>query len=853
MQKLIYIILFLLLAGNSFSQNSVWIDTVNSGPNQEVQFAVKIANAQLFTAFQLDITLPAVLGYKTNSLQLDPLRKVDHDITGSIVSGNVLRIIAYSITKNNFNGNNGTIAVFKCISKTIPGDYYLTPSNIILSDINNTNLSCSPYNGKYTLYAPAININLSDINFGSLPLGQINDQSISITNNGNLPLSVTSFSSNSSEMKCTDSSAIIIQPLQTIFSTIRFAPAIKGNKSGTLTIRSNDPYDSVKIITLTGIGYAVNEIHIGTIIGRSGQQGELDVSVNNMEPFTAFQFTLALPSVMKYVFGSAVLLRNTNHVINIDTISGNRLRVISYSPDNNNFTGNNDDILRLGFSLLGQAGSYTIPVSDAVISDMSNTNIISASYPGSLQIASPFLSLSSSQINFGTVPIPDTGHVNITLYNYGTDTLRINSINSNNPSFFITETFPIIILQGSQRIITVKLHSAAKGIYTGQLTVNSNDAPRSPSYIGLSGSIYVPNTLSVTTVNGLVNDTIAIPFTIENMDQFTAFQFDVTLPSEAVFIPNSVKLNLLRANGHSLSYSIQSNGAVRILAYSLNQSVFNGNSGEVVRFSVRLTSPQGIYPVTISNLVIGNILNQNVASGFNNGNVIINIGLRSNIIAFLQGLCSNNSMITSIRGLLPLNQPYNVGPWNYNGTENVAGIPSDVVDWVLLELWSNPSSLAARRAALLKSDGTAVDLDGVSPVVFSGISSGSYYIVVKHRNSIETWSPAAVNIAAYDFTSAQSQAFGGNMKLNGTKWCIYSGDVNQDGLADLSDLISIDNDNANYVSGYTNNDVNGDGLVDLSDLILVDNNNADYVCKIVPPGVPAANVIRNGQRKLNNN
>ena len=76
------------------------------------------------------------------------------------------------------------------------------------------------------------------------------------------------------------------------------------------------------------------------------------------------------------------------------------------------------------------------------------------------------------------------------------------------------------------------------------------------------------------------------------------------------------------------------------------------------------------------------------------------------------------------------------------------------------------------------------------------------------------------------------------------KWCIYSGDVNQDGLIDLSDMIAVDNDNLNYVTGYTITDVNGDGLVDLSDLIIVDNNNINYINKQVPLGAMVSQSLR---------
>jgi hypothetical protein len=46
----------------------------------------------------------------------------------------------------------------------------------------------------------------------------------------------------------------------------------------------------------------------------------------------------------------------------------------------------------------------------------------------------------------------------------------------------------------------------------------------------------------------------------------------------------------------------------------------------------------------------------------------------------------------------------------------------------------------------------------------------------------------------------------------GTKWCLFSGDVNKDDLVDSGDPGIVDNDNANYVSGYTATDINGDGM-----------------------------------------
>jgi N-acetylneuraminic acid mutarotase len=118
------------------------------------------------------------------------------------------------------------------------------------------------------------------------------------------------------------------------------------------------------------------------------------------------------------------------------------------------------------------------------------------------------------------------------------------------------------------------------------------------------------------------------------------------------------------------------------------------------------------------------------------------------------------------------------------------------------------------------------------------VSDSGYYLVIKHRNSIETWSssgysftPSLIN---YDFTTSATKAYGNNLILKGTKYCIYSGDVNQDGFIDGSDLALTDNDAFTFASGYLSTDVTGDNIIDASDLSVIDNNAFNNVIKITP-------------------
>ena len=173
-------------------------------------------------------------------------------------------------------------------------------------------------------------------------------------------------------------------------------------------------------------------------------------------------------------------------------------------------------------------------------------------------------------------------------------------------------------------------------------------------------------------------------------------------------------------------------------------------------------------------------------------------------------------------------------------------------DTVTVELYNSfsPFTMVDSTKGILDTTGTGIF------IFIKAVNDTPYYFAIRHRNAIETWSAAAHSFTSYklsyDFTTKDSQAYGNNLVLKGGKYCIYSGDVNQDGLIDLSDLIAIDNDNLNYLTGFAITDVNGDGLVDLSDLIIADNNNLKYVVKNTPQVTPSTTAVRKRVQKVSN-
>lgn len=113
------------------------------------------------------------------------------------------------------------------------------------------------------------------------------------------------------------------------------------------------------------------------------------------------------------------------------------------------------------------------------------------------------------------------------------------------------------------------------------------------------------------------------------------------------------------------------------------------------------------------------------------------------------------------------------------------------------------------------------------------IYNGSYYITLKHRNSLETTTATAVsfaNNAVNQSFGTPANVFGGNLQLMiDNVYAIFTGDVNHDGAVDSNDMIPVDNGSTNYLYGYYDTDVNGDGAVDSNDMVKIDNNNANYI------------------------
>jgi hypothetical protein len=133
-----------------------------------------------------------------------------------------------------------------------------------------------------------------------------------------------------------------------------------------------------------------------------------------------------------------------------------------------------------------------------------------------------------------------------------------------------------------------------------------------------------------------------------------------------------------------------------------------------------------------------------------------------------------------------------------------------------------------------------VDLltNGTASLTIPSSFNGSYYITLKHRNSvaITTASPVSFGTTTISYSyNIPSKAYGGNLKqMPDGYYALYAGDANQDGLVNASDINGITTSATAFSQGYAATDINGDGVTDALDLILTDNNAVNSVMAIFP-------------------
>ena len=370
---------------------------------------------------------------------------------------------------------------------------------------------------------------------------------------------------------------------------------------------------------------ADNVMKIRSVEVYANQIIEVEILIENDSSFVAFQVDIPMHDELSFLNDSIWLnpaRSNANHVLADTILPGDTLRIFGYSTNNTPFSGDTGVIVSFKLRAGSDPGNYVFQLIDAIIGSESSNNVLTGSINGTVIIKAPDIHFSVSQIDFGETPLTDSADRSVTFYNQGNLPLNVTSVTFGNPYFYLTSTTSFTVSAGNSVSKTIRFYSVVKGDYEIDMTVQSNDPDEGTSTVELVANAYAVNELHTGNMFAYSGDTARLTFSINNMEPFNGFQFDLNLPSPLSFIQDSIWLSS-RKTDHIVSANVLSNNKLRVVVYSSTNQFFTGIDGGVVSMDFYVEGVGGYYSLNLSDIIIGDSNGMNSLSAYYNGQLQI--------------------------------------------------------------------------------------------------------------------------------------------------------------------------------------------------------------------------------------
>ena len=837
MKKLLilFVLVFIVFINKMVSQNTMFIGIEEASTETAFDLPISLDNSDEIAAIQFDINFnDNAIELLTGHLLTD--RGSSHTFGVSSPSPGVIRILIYSLTNASISGNTGDLLILKLKSKTLPGDFTLNDSDLVVSSPSGTALTTSVQSGSITVLGPQMDVLTTEVNFGRVPIGSNPTNTITVQNIGNIPLELTGVNS-VLPFSIQESFPITVAANSSVNLTLQIVTSAKYNDSTVLSIQNNDPdpLRNIQSVLLIADVFAVNEIKIGAGSGEINTEIDIPVVIDNMEEFTGFQFDITLPAGIAYVPNSIIQsTRSDGHLVSANMIDDNTLRFLGYSSVNNNFIGNSGEVFSFKLTPNVSSGTYPLNISEAIISNLTLGDILSDVYQGSIQINSPNLSLDPAAISYGNVPITEIRETTIRLTNTGSALLTIDEVVYAPEQLSLDIQLPLDIAIGDFQDINLTFTPLNSGEFSEAISFRHN-GPDEQNLLAVSATKFSPNFVMVENQQGYVDETNIFQILLKNNDPVRAVQFDVELPVGFILDVNNVVINE-RTEGFSIAASYLSGTTYRVILYSISNLLLSPGDLSIITFPVLIedTVTPGVYFFNFEDVIISDANNQNISSvPLENGEITILSLAELKLKTFLQGPYDNDTNLMKddlrVNGLIQTTSPYpdnaiaDAAVFNLGGISGVGLAENDIVDWIWVELRdeNDYTIIIESKSALLQRDGDIVNTDGTSNLIFNTFE-GNYYVLVNHRNHLGILSAAPIvfsGTTTVDFSSNQNVIFGGVNALadmGENVYAMFSGDFDSNGQvqnSDASDVILLLGS-----SGYSPADMDMNGQVQNTDI-----------------------------------
>ena len=298
-------------------------------------------------------------------------------------------------------------------------------------------------------------------------------------------------------------------------------------------------------------GFGENYFSMPDLTTLHGDTIVIPVSLENVDEITAFQTDLYLPNGFELVQdGNDYMIslsdrKGRDHVIMASEMPDGSVRVLSYSPTLKTFSGNEGELFYLTVKVPDDGdGNYRTELNNTIVTTIDEDEVHALNAYNNIMVFSYIL----GDVNqSGDITVADV-----------VATARY--ILNQNPVPFV---FDAADINGDGKISITDVVKIAHMVLDADYGEPSMQNPRLSCMDGVMDG----NTASIT---------------LENEQEFTAFQFDLTLP-EGMTASDFALAE--RANALDLNVKDRGNGKIRVMGYSPNIKAIKGNEGALLTFA----------------------------------------------------------------------------------------------------------------------------------------------------------------------------------------------------------------------------------------------------------------------------
>ena len=615
MNRILFVFLQFFAIGILFAQNNFSYKPISVSQNSEFSIEFVANTEDSMGAFQMDVELDN----SNFSFTSEAVEIIDdnYSISYNFIDDNILRIVAYTTSKQIAAFINEPIFKLNTKSLNNPGDYTINVSNLIASDTEANQIEINFQSSIISVLGPKLNLDGQQINFDKIGLNSRYNSSFYIRNDGNESLDINNIEF-PDIFEVDESLPLRVSAGERRYINFSLDTSKETAVNDSITFVTND-FDvqrSSQFIKVQGEVFTSNILKLSNASANNRVPTNINLNLENQEECFGIQLDVVLPSNFKLNSDNIVLTeRATGFSISSSYISENTHRVLIFSTTKESISPGNGPISLFEIIPDTNAGVYNLEIQNAIVIGADQQNVLTDVYGSTFNVYTPVFRVFNDVIDLKEFNSNTKKDFTINTNNDSNQEIVIDSLNYNN-SFISIEgiSYPRKIIPYDNFNINASFISSEIGEFNEEIKIYHN-GDNSPSIVSVSGTILGQNFLfsDDVIINPAASNNNNLKINIQNDEQVRGIQFDLNV-SEDIDLDFENLIVLSSLQNFTVSNSTLTNGEQRFIIFTTTSTRLPKGNNPLIQIPISTELKNGSYDVLFKEVFISGSTNTDIAT-----------------------------------------------------------------------------------------------------------------------------------------------------------------------------------------------------------------------------------------------